>query len=238
MGTAGPMIAQKAVMEIICKVGGDVRGDAGRKIPRHLRATGRRSRHTEFIPGKSTAYVDLVRSVSLHFIVTVSGVEVPLGSEIMVQSNHAKVIIPNNRHVGFKFLHVQMVTTAQAAARCFIGGWHECPQSLHGWADSQTQGIACASRIGHGHTCHRHRPGGGVGVEVIGCRCANNGTGRAVKTLRSIGAGFIPRRAQTEEALLHLGGRDCLCNRDGIGESESFVICKDIGLAAKNTLGD
>src|SRR5260370_7507120 len=132
------MMAQKAVMEIICKVGGDVRGDAGRKIPRHLRATGRRSRHTEFIPGKSTAYVDLVRSVSLHFIVTVSGVEVPLGSEIMVQSNHAKVIIPNNRHVGFKFLHVQMVTTAHAAASCLIVSFPQAPHNLPRCSHSPT----------------------------------------------------------------------------------------------------
>src|SRR5216683_4190935 len=72
------MIAQKAVMEIIRKVGGDVRGNTGGQIPGHLRTSGRRSRHTEFIPGKGTAYVDLVRSGALHFIVAVSRVEMPL----------------------------------------------------------------------------------------------------------------------------------------------------------------
>src|SRR5690242_19021201 len=106
------MIAQIAVMKIIGKVRSDVRGDASRKVPGNLRTIGSCSWYTQFVSSKETANVDLVRRVALQFIVAVSRVEVPFGSEIVVQANHPKVVIPNERHIGFKFLDVQMVTTA------------------------------------------------------------------------------------------------------------------------------
>src|SRR6266481_394291 len=106
------MITQIAIMEIVGKIGGDVRSDTGGQIPGYLRASRRCSRYAEFISRKKAPDVHLVGGVSLHLIVSVRGVEVPLGSEIVIQANHAKIIIPKDRHVAFKFLHVQMVTTA------------------------------------------------------------------------------------------------------------------------------
>jgi len=127
--------------------------------------------------------------------------KVPLGAEIMVQAGDAEVIIPNEWHVSSESQDVQMVAAAEASAGCDVGLRHELPQSHHGRADSQTQGVACAGRIGGGHSAsRRHRPVGGV--KVVLCGNADNGTIR-VKTMRSNRVGSCTSRAQLEDALPH-----------------------------------
>src|ERR1700674_58176 len=166
--TASPVVTQKAVVEVVGKVRSDVRGDTGGQIPGHLRTRGQRSRHTEFISGKEAAYVYLVRGGTLHFIVTVSGVEMTLGSENLHQANHSKVVIPNERHVGFKFQHIQTITTAKTAARSCIRLRHKLPQCLKRGTDSQAPRVKRSARTGVRRTGYQRSDGG----------CTRGGRGR------------------------------------------------------------
>ena len=102
VGCAGPEIAQIAVMEAIREVVRDVCRKTGRQVPRDLWAIRSRGGDTQFVTREKPPNVHLIVRGSLHVVVAVGGVEVPLRPEVVVEANHAKVVTPGQRRLASK----------------------------------------------------------------------------------------------------------------------------------------
>src|ERR1700726_901079 len=86
---ACPIIAQVAVMEVIGDIVGYIRHETACQVPWHLWAGSRRRGCPQRVPRQKPSDVHLIRGGSLHVVVAVAGVEVPLGAKVVVKAKDA-----------------------------------------------------------------------------------------------------------------------------------------------------
>ena len=101
-GSARPEIPQIAVIKVVCDVVGDVRGETRREVPGYLRTIGNRCGHAQLVTREKAPDVHLIIGGPFHAVIAVSGIKVPLGTKVVVQAEHANVILPRQRHVGLE----------------------------------------------------------------------------------------------------------------------------------------
>src|SRR5579863_5649710 len=169
------------------------------------------SRDAQRVAGKEAADINLIIIVRGQLVPTVSGHEVPLSPEIVVQASHGEVTRRGQTNVACETQLVCPVAFVLRAGRVRLG-FVGLPYLLNQRVDADpTRVVGC--------------PGPGVSCAIVG-----NGIRIQVINRASCGVGY--------ESQLQGRRGNVPLNRLGVGEAETFVISKEISLAAENLFRD
>src|SRR5689334_12554424 len=193
VGLVGPPVARAAVMKIVGHGRSDIRRDAPRVVPRHLRAIRRGLVVAKSVTREKSAYVDLIGRGAIEAVVVIGAVEVPLLAEIMVNAHHTEVARLRQRERSIVSRIIETVTLLQivrhrhqrpqsrtTTSRC---GWH-----THYGIYSQVARVARArSKCGHA-TDYAGRSAG-----LKAARCHSGGRPRDRRARLASGLDASPR---------------------------------------------
>src|SRR5262249_4927996 len=110
-----PPVPQKAVMKIIGHIGIHIRGQPGHVVPGNLWATRQRGWHAQLISLEKSANINLAVRCTSQTVVAIASHKAPLVAKVVIDSEHADVIVLRNAEVRFKALNIHPITTAKGA---------------------------------------------------------------------------------------------------------------------------
>src|SRR5205823_746070 len=126
-------------------------GQTSDEIPRLLWAISHGGRSAEHVVGENSANIDLVGGRTGQLVDAVGAVEMPLGAEIVVDTDNAKIIALWDAHIGLKALLIDAIAARGFQNACNTGTatsgiigerHHGGPHLLNEGIDADPAGIA------------------------------------------------------------------------------------------------
>src|SRR5689334_23979835 len=99
-------------MKIVGEMGTNCGVHAQHEVPRFLGAVRNGGRYSQFVSLEKTTDIDLVMGRSTELVVSVAAIETPLSSKIVIDSDHAKIVILWDGKIRFKSDGVDAVAAA------------------------------------------------------------------------------------------------------------------------------
>ena len=138
-------------MEIVCDVGRNVGSQAAYQIPRLLGANGEGRHCAQFVAGEEAADVDLIGGRAEESIETIAGGEMPLWTEVVVDTGHGEIRPVRDGNIALKADYINPIAAAAAqrtldvtsrTARVIANWFKRVPHLLNQRIDTQAPRVA------------------------------------------------------------------------------------------------